>query len=147
MLDPVLLLNAAVMALAIGSHLFAGRGDRIQWGPCNPSVTNDTSSSLACGFFHVPLDYHDASAGTARRRVWPGNGGGPCREQPWWAKARERVGRDACARARLPKFDHELRVFCQVELASGRKGAPGREMAEEDSSARPCTASPSPAAM
>ena len=69
MLDPVLLLNAAVMALAIGSHLFAARGDRIQWGPCDPSVTNDTSGSLACGFFHVPLDYHDVSAGTARLAV------------------------------------------------------------------------------
>ncbi|TFK81912.1 alpha/beta-hydrolase [Polyporus arcularius HHB13444] len=57
------------MAVAIGSHLHAtwSPSPRIEWGPCDASITNDTS--LACGFFEVPLDYHDASAGTARLAV------------------------------------------------------------------------------
>ncbi len=69
MVDPLLLFSAIVMAVAIGSHLHAtwSPSPRIEWGPCDASITNDTS--LACGFFEVPLDYHDASAGTARLAV------------------------------------------------------------------------------
>ena len=36
----------------------------IQWGPCDPSVVSNPS--LSCGFFDIPLDYHDPSAGTGR---------------------------------------------------------------------------------
>ncbi|KAI0685528.1 hypothetical protein C8T65DRAFT_524454, partial [Cerioporus squamosus] len=36
----------------------------IKWRACDPSVINDTT--LSCGFLNVPLDYHDASVGTAR---------------------------------------------------------------------------------
>ncbi|KAI0712702.1 hypothetical protein C8T65DRAFT_739278 [Cerioporus squamosus] len=67
MVDYLLVFNAMVMAVAIGSHLHATWSPRVEWGPCDPSVTNDTS--LACGLFEVPLDYHDSSAGTARLAV------------------------------------------------------------------------------
>ncbi len=69
MVDPLLIFSAIVMAVAIGSHLHStwSPSPRIEWGPCDASITNDTS--LACGFFEVPLDYHDASAGTARLAV------------------------------------------------------------------------------
>ncbi len=39
----------------------------ISWGPCDPSVVNDTS--LSCGYFDVPLDYQDPSVGNARLAV------------------------------------------------------------------------------
>ncbi|RPD63519.1 alpha/beta-hydrolase [Lentinus tigrinus ALCF2SS1-6] len=74
MIDPLLVLNAMVVALAVGSHLYATRGNHISWGPCDSSITNDTS--LACGFFDVPLDYHDVSAGTARLAVIKASGTG-----------------------------------------------------------------------
>ncbi|TFK83373.1 alpha/beta-hydrolase [Polyporus arcularius HHB13444] len=37
---------------------------QIQWGPCDPTVSNGTS--VSCGFLDVPLDYHDPSVGNAR---------------------------------------------------------------------------------
>ena len=40
---------------------------KISWGPCDPSVSSD--ASLSCGFFEIPLDYNDASAGTGRLAV------------------------------------------------------------------------------
>ncbi|KAI0718813.1 hypothetical protein C8T65DRAFT_706716 [Cerioporus squamosus] len=42
-------------------------GSQIQWGPCDPSVVNDTS--LSCGFLEVPLDYQDPSVGNARLAI------------------------------------------------------------------------------
>ena len=40
---------------------------KISWGPCDPSVV--TNSALSCGFFKIPLDYHDPSAGSGRLYV------------------------------------------------------------------------------
>ncbi|KAI0651007.1 TAP-like protein-domain-containing protein [Trametes meyenii] len=36
----------------------------VQWGPCDPTVIQNPS--LSCGFFDVPLDYHDPSVGHGR---------------------------------------------------------------------------------
>ncbi|TBU38003.1 hypothetical protein BD309DRAFT_994732 [Dichomitus squalens] len=36
----------------------------LQWGPCDPTTV--TNPALTCAFLEVPLDYFDASAGTAR---------------------------------------------------------------------------------
>ena len=36
----------------------------VQWGPCDPSIINNTA--VSCGFFNVPLDYNDTSVGTAK---------------------------------------------------------------------------------
>lgn len=46
----------------------------IQWGPCDPSIVPDPS--LSCGFFEIPLDYHDLSAGKGRLAVIKANATG-----------------------------------------------------------------------
>ncbi|KAI1791415.1 TAP-like protein-domain-containing protein [Ganoderma leucocontextum] len=49
----------------------------IQWGPCDPSIVTDTT--LSCGFFEVPIDYHDPSAGKGRLAVIKANATGESR--------------------------------------------------------------------
>ncbi|KAI0633179.1 TAP-like protein-domain-containing protein [Trametes polyzona] len=39
----------------------------ITWGDCDPSVV--TNSAMSCGFFEIPLDYHDPSAGKGKLAV------------------------------------------------------------------------------
>ena len=46
----------------------------IQWGPCDPSVVSNPS--LSCGFFDIPLDYHDPSAGQGKLAVIKANATG-----------------------------------------------------------------------
>ncbi|PIL25656.1 hypothetical protein GSI_11406 [Ganoderma sinense ZZ0214-1] len=46
----------------------------IQWGPCDPSLV--ANPSLTCGFFEIPLDYHDSSAGKGRLAVIKANATG-----------------------------------------------------------------------
>ena len=46
----------------------------IQWGPCDPSLV--ANPSLSCGFFEIPLDYHDSSAGKGRLAVIKANATG-----------------------------------------------------------------------
>ncbi|KAM5539519.1 hypothetical protein V8D89_006791 [Ganoderma adspersum] len=46
----------------------------IEWGPCDPSLV--ANPSLSCGFFEIPLDYHDSSAGKGRIAVIKANATG-----------------------------------------------------------------------
>ncbi|KAI0685531.1 Alpha/Beta hydrolase protein [Cerioporus squamosus] len=51
--------------LGVGRDTVASKpGTKVQWSPCDPALALDTT--LQCGFFDVPLDYHDRSIGTAR---------------------------------------------------------------------------------
>nr|VWO96248.1 C2H2-type domain-containing protein [Ganoderma boninense] len=43
----------------------------IQWSPCDPSIVAD--SSLSCGFFEIPIDYHNSAAGKGRIAVIKAN--------------------------------------------------------------------------
>ncbi|RDX45302.1 alpha/beta-hydrolase [Lentinus brumalis] len=64
-------LSAIIALILIFSVVRAGStrhaASPISWGPCDPSVVNDTS--LSCGYFDVPLDYQDPSVGNARLAV------------------------------------------------------------------------------
>ncbi|KAI0689850.1 alpha/beta-hydrolase [Cerioporus squamosus] len=62
---------ASIASYASASH---HGGSHIQWGPCDPSVVNDTS--LSCGFLEVPLDYQHPSIGKARLAVIKANATG-----------------------------------------------------------------------
>ncbi|KAI0769285.1 alpha/beta-hydrolase [Trametes elegans] len=44
-----------------------GYNATLQWGPCDPTIVED--STITCGFFEIPLDYHDHSAGVGRIAV------------------------------------------------------------------------------
>ncbi|TBU24263.1 TAP-like protein-domain-containing protein [Dichomitus squalens] len=46
----------------------------IQWGPCDPTLV--TNPSLLCGFFDIPLDYHDPSIGNGRLALIKANATG-----------------------------------------------------------------------
>ncbi|KAM5537020.1 hypothetical protein V8D89_009349, partial [Ganoderma adspersum] len=43
----------------------------IQWGPCDPSIVTDPS--LSCGFFEIPIDYHDPYVGKGRLAIIKAN--------------------------------------------------------------------------
>ncbi|EJF61455.1 alpha/beta-hydrolase [Dichomitus squalens LYAD-421 SS1] len=49
----------------------------IQWVSCDPSVVSNPA--LSCGFFDIPLDYHDPAAGRGRLAVIKANATGPRR--------------------------------------------------------------------
>ena len=72
---------------------FASQGNTtntrsIQWGPCDPSLV--ANPLLSCGFFEVPLDYHDASVGKGRLAVIKANATGERRGtffvNPGWSR-------------------------------------------------------------
>ena len=44
--------------------IFARASPPIHWGPCNSSSI--TNPAVLCGFFEIPLDYHDPEAGRGR---------------------------------------------------------------------------------
>ncbi|TFK83377.1 alpha/beta-hydrolase [Polyporus arcularius HHB13444] len=64
------LLTSKVVSAAPSRH----GHPQIQWGPCDPSVVNDTS--LSCGFLDVPLDYHNPSVGNAHLAIVKANATG-----------------------------------------------------------------------
>ena len=41
----------------------------ISWGTCGIFEVNSTDPHFQCGYFEVPMDYHDSSAGNARLAV------------------------------------------------------------------------------
>ena len=41
----------------------------ISWGTCEIFEVNSTDPHFQCGYFEVPMDYHDSSAGNARLAV------------------------------------------------------------------------------
>ena len=46
----------------------------MQWGSCDPlGIPNST---VSCGFFEIPLDYHDPSVGNGRIAVVKANATG-----------------------------------------------------------------------
>ncbi|KAI0689859.1 alpha/beta-hydrolase [Cerioporus squamosus] len=76
LLTSILLISIAGHSSCAAAPL-APTGSQIRWGPCDQFGTNDTS--LACGFFDVPLDYHNIFAGTARLAVIKVRATGPRR--------------------------------------------------------------------
>ncbi|KAH9915959.1 alpha/beta-hydrolase [Epithele typhae] len=59
-----LALVTAATTLASPTHAHAGNTSNIEWFACDPATISNVS--ISCGFFHVPLDYHDPAAGEGR---------------------------------------------------------------------------------
>ena len=73
--DEVSVHRPSVRASELNSTLQSStNASTIQWGPCDPSVVTDPS--LSCGFFEIPIDYHDLSAGKGRIAVIKANATG-----------------------------------------------------------------------
>ena len=58
------------VSLALSVRLPASLNvSKISWGSCGIFSVNSTNPNFQCGYFEVPMDYHDGSAGTARLAV------------------------------------------------------------------------------
>ncbi|KAI0689860.1 alpha/beta-hydrolase [Cerioporus squamosus] len=65
----------ALLLASGASYASSSHSDKqIRWGPCDPSVVNDTS--VSCASLDVPLDYHDHSVGNARLAIIKANATG-----------------------------------------------------------------------
>ncbi|KAH9926335.1 alpha/beta-hydrolase [Epithele typhae] len=59
-----LTLVTAAIVLASPTHAHTGNTNNIEWFTCDPATIGN--ASISCGFFQVPLDYQDPSAGKGR---------------------------------------------------------------------------------
>uniref|UniRef100_D8Q7J3 Peptidase S33 tripeptidyl aminopeptidase-like C-terminal domain-containing protein n=1 Tax=Schizophyllum commune (strain H4-8 / FGSC 9210) TaxID=578458 RepID=D8Q7J3_SCHCM len=63
------LLGACALAVGAADATATKRGSEVEWSSCsdlNPLYSFADATNITCGFYEVPLDYADESAGTAK---------------------------------------------------------------------------------